>query len=271
MASERLLETVVEPRSIAEMLLQAHATGRPVALPDATIGLSHGYAVQADVFAARGVGLAGWKIGLTSENARRLHGADEPVAGRIGEPDVVRSGDVVPLATGQSYVEGELVLVMARTLSPEDAPFSRAQVSAAVGAVHAGIEIVTSRVTPDDLPLGLLAADNGMADRLVLGDRLAEGWQARFSDMPVTLHGPGEAIRPGSTTAISGDPLGAVVWLANWLARHRLGLKAGEIVSSGTCTGVTPVGAGDGIVVDVGGLGSAAIVFLRPHETGTTE
>lgn len=246
--------------AIASALATARRTGQLTPLA-ADLPVDRAYRVQDDSFAQRGVALGGWKIGLTGEGGRIALGAREPAAGRLAREDILRGPTIAALGPGDHYVEGELLFEIGRTLVPQDTPFAQAQVADAVVALHAGIELVTSRFESDDLPLGLLIADTVMADRLLVGDRLADGWDDRFAEMPVTLDGPGPQSTQGSTRAVMGNPLVAVTWLANWLAARGQALEAGQIVSSGTCTGVTLVMPGDRVALDIGGLGGAAIEF----------
>lgn len=219
------------------------------------------YVAQAVLFAERGVPLAGWKIGLTGEGIRTALGTDSPAAGRLAQADIVRSPAVVAIGSGEFYVEGELIFEMGVRLSAAASPFTPAQVADAVAGLHVGIELVTSRFESTDLPLGVLIADNCMADRLLVGDKVARGWEDRFADMAMTLRGPGDALTRGTTAAVMGNPLLAVTWLANWLAERGMTLEPGQFVSSGTCTGVTAVAPGDHISVDLAGLGGAAVEF----------
>lgn len=228
---------------------------------DDMIDVPVAYAIQASVFAESSQPIAGWKIGLTGDAPRKAKGADAPAAGRLAQADILSSPALAPISTGDHYVEAELVVCFGRALPARDAPFKAAQVAAAIDAVHVGIELVTSRFAPDDLPLGLLIADNCMADRLVIGDKIADGWQDQFADMTMTLNGPRNDRRDGTTAAVMGDPLRAITWLANWLADNGLALEPGQWVSSGTCTGVTPVTAGDRVSADFAGLGSATVEF----------
>ena len=57
--------------------------------------------------------------------------------------------------------------------------------------------------------------------------------------------------------AVQGSPVNAVAWLANTLGRLGIGLKAGEIILSGSQSPLVPVKAGDSLRCDVGGLGAA--------------
>lgn len=225
-----------------------------IAVPDA-------YFVQKAVFAERGLPVAGWKIGLTGDGIRRALGADAPAAGRLAESDFVGSPAAVAIGSGEYYVEGELVFEIGSSLSPSARPFTCAQVAETIRAVHVGIELVTSRFETTELPLDLLIADNCMAYRLVIGDKIADAWEERFSDMAVTLAKGDGSIVQGNSSAVLGSPLIALTWLANWLAGQGMALEPGQRVCSGTCTGVTDVAPGDTVSVDVAGLGGATIVF----------
>jgi len=52
-----------------------------------------------------------------------------------------------------------------------------------------------------------------------------------------------------------------LLWLANRQSSQGRGLKAGDIVSTGTCTGLDPVQPGDHVRADFGELGTVEIVF----------
>jgi len=247
--------------SLISMLGTARLTGCPAPLPAWDVPLGEAYGLQKALFAERGVPLAGWKIGLTGEGIRKALGADSPAAGQLAPADIVRAPERAAIGRGEFYVEGELIFEIGERLSPTGSPFTPAQVANVVAGLHVGIELVTSRFASTDLPLGLLVADNCMADRLLVGDKVATGWEDRFADMAMTLRGPGDAITCGATSAVMGNPLLAVVWLADWLAEREMALEAGQLISSGTCTGVTAVAPGDRVSVDLAGLGGAGVEF----------
>jgi 2-keto-4-pentenoate hydratase len=64
----------------------------------------------------------------------------------------------------------------------------------------------------------------------------------------------GEEVADGLGSRALGDPLNVMVWIANRL-RGGEGLKAGEIVSTGTCTGLIRVAPGDFLMADFGAIG----------------
>ena len=53
--------------------------------------------------------------------------------------------------------------------------------------------------------------------------------------------------------------MNVMVWLATQQSRFGRGLKAGDIVSTGTCTGIDMIKPGDDVVADFGSLGRVEI------------
>ena len=52
-----------------------------------------------------------------------------------------------------------------------------------------------------------------------------------------------------------------MAWLANTLGRLGIGLKAGDIVLSGSLAALIPVTAGDSLRVSIGGIGGCSVRF----------
>lgn len=204
-----------------------------------------------------------WKLGLTSAMAREAFGADAPAVGRLAASAILNSGTEVRHARQEMYAEAELVFEMGNDLPPINVPYTRSTVLPAVKAIYGGIELAASRFDTTDLSLGLFVADNAMGHALVLGKRLSTRWEDRFADMPVTIATNGQVQENGSTIRVMGNPLDALVWLANWLCDNgEGGLRREQLVASGTCTGATPVTAGDVITTAFDGIDAARITLV---------
>jgi 2-oxopent-4-enoate/cis-2-oxohex-4-enoate hydratase len=65
----------------------------------------------------------------------------------------------------------------------------------------------------------------------------------------------------GLGSAVQGNPLTAVAWLANTLGAFGIPFKAGEIILSGSLVPLEPARAGDGFELTIDGLGSARVSF----------
>jgi 2-keto-4-pentenoate hydratase len=71
----------------------------------------------------------------------------------------------------------------------------------------------------------------------------------------------GKARRTGSAAASLDHPIVPLTWLANELSRTGVGLKAGQMVSTGTLTGMLAPRAGETHVADFGPFGSVSVTF----------
>jgi 2-keto-4-pentenoate hydratase len=71
----------------------------------------------------------------------------------------------------------------------------------------------------------------------------------------------GAARGKGTGARALGDPMNVLLWLANQQSAQGRGLRAGEIVATGTCTGLDSVAPRDRVRGDFGGLGAVEIVF----------
>jgi 2-keto-4-pentenoate hydratase len=60
---------------------------------------------------------------------------------------------------------------------------------------------------------------------------------------------------------VLGDPRVALAWLVNELRELGITLRAGEVVTTGTCHPPLPIQAGDFCAVDFGVLGKVSVGF----------
>ena len=58
-----------------------------------------------------------------------------------------------------------------------------------------------------------------------------------------------------------GDPRVALAWLVNELSTLDIVLKAGQVVTTGTCMTPIPLAPGDKVEADFGALGRVAVRF----------
>ena len=106
-----------------------------------------------------------------------------------------------------------------------------------------------------------IIADNACAHLFVLGPATTADWRARdlVEERPViTLRGQ-QFVGHGKN--VLGDPRLALTWLANELRQLGVTLKAGRVVTTGTCHPPLPIQAGDFFAVDFGVLGKVSVGF----------
>jgi 2-keto-4-pentenoate hydratase len=252
----------------AAALLWRHWTDRSRldALPPACrpADRAEGYAVQAELARLSGQPVVGWKIAATSTAGQQHIGVDGPLAGRLLRDRVLGPGAVLPLAGNAMRVaEVEFAFRMARALPPREAAYALDEVMDAVASLHPSVEVPDSRYA-DFLKVGAaqLIADDACACWLVLGEATGDDWRARdLSRHPVGATIGGVAVAQGSGAAALGDPRLALAWIANELRVHGPGLKAGDVVTTGTCIVPAAVAPGDVFVADYGPIGTLSLSF----------
>jgi 2-keto-4-pentenoate hydratase len=222
-----------------------------------------GYAIQAELAHTSSHPLFGWKIAATSEAGQKHINVAGPMAGRILREMLIADGGTAPMTGNEMRVaEPEFAFRMRTDLPPRPAPYTVAEVLAAVDSLHPAIEIPDSRFG-DFAGAGeaQLIADNACAHLFVLGKPAEADWRARdlVEERPViTLRGQRYQ---GHGRNVLGDPRVALAWLANELRGLGLTLRAGEIVTTGTCHKPLPIQSGDRMEADFGILGKVSVGF----------
>jgi len=247
------------------LLAAGKASAAGAALPVRAPGITEAYAIQRRVNESANMPVMVWKLGLTGAGVRETFGASEPTVGRLPASAIYSDRSEIAFVGAEMFAEAELVFEMGRDLPVQTQPYTRQDICAALKGIHAGIEIVRTRFVTSDLTLPLLIADNSMAHGLVLGRKLSSHWDDRFANISVTLtRSDGETIS-GSTAHVMGNPLDALVWLANWLRAHEgYALQREQLIASGTCTGATAIFANDVIRVDFDGAEAARVSLRAP-------
>ena len=225
---------------------------------------AEGYAIQAALESRSKARLFGWKIAATSEAGQKHINVRGPMAGRIMSDTVIADGGSAPMAGNEMRVgEPEFAFRMGRDLPPRRTPYRVDEVLAAVDTLHPAIEIPDSRFA-DFVSAGeaQLVADNACAHLFVLGAPTTADWRARdlIEERPeIMLRGQRYV---GHGKNVLGDPRAALAWLANELSGLGITLRAGQVVTTGTCHPPLPVQAGDHLAADFGGLGKVSVRFV---------
>lgn len=226
---------------------------------------AEGYAVQALLESKSAHPLFGWKIAATSTAGQTHINVDGPLAGRILAERVVPYGAPVRLGPNRMRVaEIEFAFLMGQDLPPRVEPYSQAEVMRAVRTLHLAVEVPDSRYA-DFQAAGAaqLIADSACADQFVLGPEAAADWRRHdLSSLRVTGTAIGRPAHEGSGANVLGDPRIALTWLANELSRHGVALRAGQVVTTGTCVIPLPIEPGGAVVGDYGPLGRMEVRFV---------
>lgn len=224
------------------------------------LSLHAAYEVQARVAGMRveaGERQVGWKVGATS------FAILEQFKGKIDGPSfgVLMSGttfsDPELIQASQFFgigLEPEIGIVLERPLRGPGV--TNVDVLAAAAGVVAAVEILDGRIEPGSGGLEDGMADNAFHGASVLGTLMRPARGFDFVHEGAIVRKNGKLFGSACGVEALGNPLSVVSWLANALARHDRQIEAGQVISTGSLTGVLPAEAGDVIEVTFANLGA---------------
>lgn len=209
---------------------------------------------------SQGRRMVGRKAGLTAQAVQKQLGVDQPDFGVLFEDMQVADGGILdPSRTIQPKAEAEIALVLKADLT--DPATTPEQVAAAVGTVHAAIEIVDSRIADWKITFADTVADNGSSAFFVLSEqgRALEGLDLEGARMTMLVNG--EVASTGLGSAALGNPLNAAAWLAQTLCRRGQPLSRGDIILAGALGPMVTLSQGDRVQALVEGIGECSFGF----------
>ena len=211
------------------------------------------YVTEAKVAAGRVV--KGHKVGLTSKAMRERTGATEPDYGTIFDNWFLDEGSQVSMATmNRPMVEIEVVFVLKSELGGPSV--NAVDVIRATDFVLPAVEVVDSRFASR----GAGGIVDSVADAASCGFIMVGGNPRLLTDIDIrhvggALYKNGELEESGTASAVMGNPVNAVAWLARKLHEFGVHMEAGHTVLSGSFIRAHPIAVGDSFVADYGPLG----------------
>ena len=256
-----------QEREAAALLWRHWQAGTRIdALPEALrpINRAAGYRIGAALAAHAGERVVGWKIAATSKAGQAHINVDGPLGGRLLSGRILKPHSTVTLGDNiMKVAEVEFAFRFARALPSRGSDYSYDEVMDAVQSLHPSIEIPDSRYN-DFTSVGApsLIADTACASWLMIGEAFAEIWRSLdLSEHEVHALKADKIIASGAGKAALGDPRIALHWLVNEVSRFAEGIKAGDVVTTGTCVVPVPIMGGDYVIADYGNLGRLSIVI----------
>jgi 2-keto-4-pentenoate hydratase len=208
----------------------------------------------------------GYKVACTSEIAQQALRIDRPLFGRLLSHTTtagVRPGGARLRATDfvHRVVEAEFGFLIGSDVPAVDGGHTHATVSEHIGAVIPAIEIVDHRFESWTVGALQVAADNAIHGWWVHGAPVESWRHLDLAAARVVVERGGEVVTTGSGSAVLGHPLTVMAWLADELPRFGLGLRAGDLVTTGVTTDVFEAEAGDDLVAEFAGIGGVSLGF----------
>jgi len=231
------MEDIAAQRA-AEKLFAAHKANlrfEPLGPPEAPATIADAYDIQDRYVAllrqAHG-GEAGYKVGLTSAAMQAFCGIDHPIAGVVLAKRMHRSGVTVRRSDfGRLGLEFEIAVRIKSDVPV--IPCTADMIGPHIGGVGAAVELVDDRGADyAKLDVLTLVADNSWNGGIVLSE-FATTWPDLESVLGRATKDRAE-IGEGYGRDILGHPFHSVAWLATQLASRGVGLKAGQVVMTGS-------------------------------------
>ncbi|SDK93788.1 2-keto-4-pentenoate hydratase [Arthrobacter sp. ov407] len=254
-------------RSVANTLLGALKTARPCGPVREVLqeDLDSAYEVQELIIQSR-TSLRnrriGRKVGLTAPAVQRQLGVDQPDFGVLLSDMQLGEDEQIPHeALIAPRIEAEIAFILGRDVDATD----RDSVLAAVDYVAPALEIVDSRIAEWDIGIVDTVADNASSAYFILGQGKAtlNGYVPAGAEMVMTINGVQASMGTGADCL--GDPINALLWIAETATALGRPLRAGEIVLSGALGPMAPLNAGDIIEARIGGLGTVTATVTKEH------
>jgi 2-oxopent-4-enoate/cis-2-oxohex-4-enoate hydratase len=245
--------------------LRDRQTVAPLTEREPDISIEDAYQIQLRMVARRLAGgerVVGKKIGVTSKVVMDMLKVNQPDFGHLLSGMVFNEGEPVRMSTLIApRAESEVAFILARDL--QGPGVTAADVLRATDCVMPCFEIVDSRIRDWKIKIQDTIADNASCGVLTLGGVRRSPRQLDLALAGMVLEKNGEIVSTTTGASVQGSPVNAVAWLANTLGRLGIGLKAGDVILSGSQSPLVPVVTGDSLVCSVGGLGSTSVRFVE--------
>ena len=211
---------------------------------------------------ADGERLVGKKIGVTSKVVQDMLGVHQPDFGFLTDAMWVDDGADVAIAGNliQPRAEAEIAFKLKRDLRGPG--IREADVLAATEAIMPCFEIVDSRICDWAIKIQDTIADNASCGVFALGADQVDPAGLDLAALKISMWCNDVLVSEGEGSAVQGNPLTAVAWLANTLGELGIPFLAGEIILSGSLVPLLPVSAGDRLRLELHGIGGASLRFV---------
>ena len=200
----------------------------------------------------------GWKVGLTAKAIQEQFKFHEPLFACILETQ--RSGHVFGAAELiHPGFETELCVRLGRSL---EGKVTLEQVRDAVDVVHPSFEIIETRGDPVN-QMELVVADNGQQRSVVIGAPVQLAPNIDLAQVAARVALNGRDVATGLGSAVLGNPLNSIKWLAEKLGEYGRSLHTGDIIMTGSFVRQFPLHAGDTAVAEFSGIGRVEVGIAK--------
>ena len=202
----------------------------------------------------------GWKIAAMKQEMQQALRTDSPIYGRVYFVTETPY-TAVHASLASPIPEVEYQAKLGSDLPPREKPYTVEEVTDAVASLHPGLELAECRFIHDASfpPLPAILADGAGSGTIVYGPAIADWRNRDIAGQEATLSSGGRVRRKGTAAAALDHPMVPLTWLANELSRTGVGMKEGQMVSTGTLTGMLAPKPSETFLADFGPFGSVTV------------
>lgn len=202
----------------------------------------------------RGQIQVGVKMGFTSRAKMIQMGLDEMIWGRLTNTMLVEDGGEIDLKNFvHPRVEPEIAFLLNK---PLEGIISPAQAMLAVEAIAPALEIIDSRYENFKFNLADVVADNTSTSAYVVGPWVKP--DIDFTNLGMVMSFDGRAVQIGSSAAVLGHPLRALVGASRLVAESGGRLEAGWTVMAGGATAAEVLTSGLHVRLEAQNMGAVS-------------
>lgn len=246
--------------------LRSQSTLAPLTEREPNITIEDAYHIALHMVNQRleqdGERIVGKKIGVTSKPVQEMLGVFQPDFGFLTDKMECPDGASIAIAGNmiQPRAEGEIAFRLKHDLVGPGV--TEQDVLDATATIMPCFEIVDSRIQDWNIKIQDTVADNASCGVYVLGKNEVDPRDFDLPNLKMTIYKNGEFNSEGMGSAVQGNPLTAVAWLANTLGKFGIPFKAGEVILSGSLAPLIPVVAGDEMSLEIDGIGGCGCKFV---------
>ncbi len=219
--------------------------------------------IQASVFKQFGSPSMGWKIGATNKPTQNMFNIKAPFFAPMADIGLMKSGDDLKKIDAVGGCEPEYGFKLAQDYPAKGEEINVETATAAIEDVYLVIEIIGRCIGNTDYANGIgIAMDFGGNTAFVVGPKLVNWQEQDLANAKVESIVDGDVVATGNGHSAMDDPVNSVVWLAKQLVAQGKQIKAGEWVSTGTCTTPVPAKVGTTYTAKFGAFGEVSINFI---------
>jgi 2-oxopent-4-enoate/cis-2-oxohex-4-enoate hydratase len=245
--------------------LRSQTTVAPLTDREPLIEIDDAYYISLRMLNRRiedGEKVVGKKIGVTSKAVQDMLGVFQPDFGFLTDTMHYPNGADVPIKGNMIAPRAEAEIGFRLKKDLVGPGVTEAHVLDATECIIPCFEIVDSRIDDWKIKIQDTIADNASCGVYVLGETTADPKDHDLPNLKMTVYKNGELLSEGLGSAVQGNPLTAVAWLANTLGEYDIPLKAGEVILSGSLVPLESVVAGDKMELELEGVGKASVNFI---------